>query len=445
MATDEIVKIRENTHFLGYMWVTQEVLYPNGGDQLVRTRNCWRIRYTITLRDKKARRALYAKVRAEANTLETQLSLVEQHTRTGVATQQQIEEWIERGWLTQEQAEIAFAGYAESADRKRLQQPQDTDYGAIHDAYEEYVANTSKGGRFGRNFSNNMSQARMVIAWLKQDCPSLPALTREAIISHLFDMKGSYSESSIRHFLIKLQLLLNHAVTLGMTAQNPARGISLRRDLNLRLKASRSRRILTAEEAKRLLDVSLDYPQYLNGGLPSLVRLGLYAGLRNEEMCWLKWQNIDFEQRIISVQETTDEVTGESWVPKDFEARRIDVKESCIEFLEQELQRQNEIGTGSPFVLPCGRTIGSKDPVDRRKHLYPTTPSKSFAKMIRDEKWDERITVYSLRHTYATMALRSSIDLSTLQKRMGHADLKTTMEYLHFIEPEQHPMDALPY
>jgi len=50
-----------------------------------------------------------------------------------------------------------------------------------------------------------------------------------------------------------------------------------------------------------------------------------------------------------------------------------------------------------------------------------------------------------MRHTYATMALRGGVDLRTLQKRMGHSDLKTTMEYLHFIEPEAHPMDKLPY
>ena len=77
--------------------------------------------------------------------------------------------------------------------------------------------------------------------------------------------------------------------------------------------------------------------------------------------------------------------------------------------------------------------------------MHPDSPSKAFARMIRDEKWDERITIYSMRHTYATMALRSGVDLRTLQKRMGHSDLKTTMEYLHFIEPEKHPMDKLPY
>ena len=161
-------------------------------------------------------------------------------------------------------------------------------------------------------------------------------------------------------------------------------------------------------------------------------------------MCWLKWDCIDWDQRILSIQETVCEATGETWVPKDYEARRIDVKQACIDFLRQERQRQQEAGHLGPFLLLAGR-IKAQKAEEPLKPVHPTTPSKSFAKMIRDENWDESITIYCLRHTYATMALRSGIDLRTLQKRMGHADLKTTMEYLHYIEPEAHPMDKLPY
>jgi integrase len=260
----------------------------------------------------------------------------------------------------------------------------------------------------------------------------------------LLSMKGRYTESSVRHFLIKTNLLLDQAVELGMAQDNPAREVSMRRDLNLRLRPSRERRTLTEEEIRQLLDASLRYPQYLNGGLPAVVRLGLYAALRNEEMCWLKWDCIDWDKRILTIQASVCEVTGESWLPKDFEARRIDVKEACIDFLRQEYQRQQAAGHGSPFVLPAG-TPNVADAGDRCKHVHPSTPTKSFGKMIHDEGMDEGITVYTLRHTYATMALRAGVDLRTLQKRMGHSDIKTTMAYLHFIEPEQHPMDVLRY
>ena len=409
-----------------------------------KARQCWRINYTLALRSKKTRRAKYAKSRSEANLMATQLERVEQATRTGMAIQHEIEDWIERGWLAENQAEVAFVGYADSSNRKQQLNPQSTDYERILESFSLYAENTSKGGRLGRNYSNNMSQARQVIAWLKAEWPNLPDLSPEGIRSHLFKMKDKYTESSIRHFLIKTHLLLDHAVKLRMIAENPAREVRLRRDLNIRVKPSKERRILTEEEARHLLDISMKYPEYLNGGLPTLVRLGLYAGLRNEEMCWLKWDCIDWDRRILSIQESVCEVTGATWVPKDYEARRIDVKEACIDFLLEEQERQLKGNNNSPFVLPAGRPGATRNEY-RQKPVHPNTPSKSFARMISDEKWDESITVYSLRHTYATMALRSGVDLRTLQKRMGHADIKTTMAYLHFIEPEEHPMDKLPY
>ncbi len=80
-------------------------------------RQCWRINYTLTLRNKKMRRAKYAKAKADANVLATQLGRIEQATRTGMATQHDIEEWIDRDWLAENQAETAFSGFAESIER----------------------------------------------------------------------------------------------------------------------------------------------------------------------------------------------------------------------------------------------------------------------------------------------------------------------------------------
>jgi len=138
------------------------------------------------------------------------------------------------------------------------------------------------------------------------------------------------------------------------------------------------------------------------------------------------------------------ELTGESWVPKDYEARRLDVKTDCIEYLKDERERQEKDDLLGPFVLPAG-TCKNSSPTDRLKPVYPDFPSKSFAKMIRDEGMDPTITVYSLRHTYVTMALRNGVDLRTVQRNMGHSDIRTTMDYLHYLDPEQHPIDSLPY
>ena len=124
--------------------------------------------------------------------------------------------------------------------------------------------------------------------------------------------------------------------------------------------------------------------------------------------------------------------------------RRLDVKKECIEYLAEERARREAEGSLGPFVLLAG-TSRNPSPRDRLKPVNPDSLSKSFAKMIRDEGMDPAITVYCLRHTYATMALRSGVDLRTVQRNMGHSDIRTTMDYLHYLDPEQHHMDKLPY
>ncbi|MBI2502699.1 MAG: site-specific integrase [Candidatus Latescibacteria bacterium] len=80
-----------------------------------------------------------------------------------------------------------------------------------------------------------------------------------------------------------------------------------------------------------------------------------------------------------------------------------------------------------------GRPIGSK------------ALTRAFARVVTGEKLHPDLTLYCLRHTYASALLRAGVDLRTVQARLGHSDLKTTMTYLHALEAEAHPTDALPY
>jgi site-specific recombinase XerD len=55
------------------------------------------------------------------------------------------------------------------------------------------------------------------------------------------------------------------------------------------------------------------------------------------------------------------------------------------------------------------------------------------------------LTIYFLRHTYCTALLRAGLDLRTVQRLMGHANIATTEYCLHAIETGVHPTDRLPY
>jgi integrase len=46
---------------------------------------------------------------------------------------------------------------------------------------------------------------------------------------------------------------------------------------------------------------------------------------------------------------------------------------------------------------------------------------------------DDPIVFHDLRHTFGTTCAAKGIDLRRIQAWMGHADLKTTQRYLHYV------------
>ena len=405
-------------------------------------RNNWRIGYYIRIDRKSIKKAKYAKTKADANLLKRKLERVEDGCKTALASKKDIDEWVQQGWLKKEEAEQIFIGYKETIARVEELVTESTDYDQILSAYEDYSADNSKGGVFKRTHKTNMGYARQVVAWLRADYPDLKKLDEEGVKSWLVYLKQSYAEWSVFHHFTKLRLLLDQAIRFKMISDNPARKMNMRQP-----RVASARRILDEKEIRIILEVSLHHRRWINGGIPTVVRLGLYAGLRNEEMIWLKWDCVDFKSRILTIKETTCELTGEKWKPKDYEMRRLDIKDACSDYLKQEQERQKKEKILGPFLLPGGgaRRLHHGDKPYFHKPLSSDAPQKAFAKMIHAQGLDKDITIYCFRHTYATMGLRSGIDLRTVQKNMGHSKIETTMEYLHYIEPERHPTDKLPY
>jgi integrase len=130
--------------------------------------------------------------------------------------------------------------------------------------------------------------------------------------------------------------------------------------------------------------------------------------------------------------------------------RRLDVKAPLIDYLSAEQQRQEELGLLGQWVL-VGGSETQKD--FRFRPLGQDSLGHAWAKMIAAERKKrqptginlDNILPYSLRHTYCTELLRAGVDIRTVQARMDHARLSTTQRYLHALEAEQHPTDALPY
>ena len=386
-----------------------------------------RVRYSIDGRERKK----YVRGREGAQRLKTVLSELEQAARTGVADAKKIRLWISERYLTSSDARSIWPGIGETLRRMGVIQP--TDWDAILDAYEDRAVAESKAHNpLRRTHVNTMGRARRVRDWWIQEAPDLPSVTVADVLRYRTEMQSEGKAPwTVFHHLTATRILFDRAIELEMMPENPAR------DSRVKLAQPKRRTrpmILTVEQAKHLLEAS-PKPEYtrLYGAVPTIVRHGLYAGLRDEETRWSSWTWLT-ERRMLTVQAA--DIPGERWEPKTAEAREIEVSPPYWDYLQALRERHLAEGILCDWMVP-GRYEGLPCGVD--------APQRAFRDFIKAEKLDHRITVYTLRHTFATSLLRKS-DLETVRERLGHSDIRTTQIYLQAMNLEdERPVDRLPY
>ena len=81
-------------------------------------------------------------------------------------------------------------------------------------------------------------------------------------------------------------------------------------------------------------------------------------------------------------------------------------------------------------------------------HLHPSTLQRACQQAAQRAGLLKRVRMHTLRHSYATHLLETGIDLPTIQRLLGHSNLRTTLRYLHVrqehLAATQSPLDRLP-
>jgi integrase len=159
------------------------------------------------------------------------------------------------------------------------------------------------------------------------------------------------------------------------------------------------------------------------------VRLTAYTGLRFGELRDLRWRDIDWEGRIVHVRRNTPSsapagVTSKR--PKGKRARSLPLIDQAVEVLS----RIQAIYPSAPndLVLP-NRANGMLGAGHVRNAFYRGLTRAGLG-YLRTK--NNPMTFHDLRHTFGTLAARK-LPLKEVQAYLGHADIATTMRYVHHV------------
>ena len=232
------------------------------------------------------------------------------------------------------------------------------------------------------------------------------------------------------------------AVDNGLTIRSPAE----------KLKAGgakpKEKEALTAEQCAQLEAAVKGTRAYI------FVMLGLYAGLRREEICGLRWRDIDLkaDPPRLTVNHAIRFAGGKAEFPSPLKSKAAHRTIPLPPNLAAALAQEKRYST-STFVLhaPDGEHItyqGMRNLVNIINRRGPMTEAQEAKRAARERelgrpiaarktqknivKIDFHVTPHLLRHTYITRLIEGGLDVKKVQYLAGHDDIRMTLNvYSH--------------
>lgn len=167
-------------------------------------------------------------------------------------------------------------------------------------------------------------------------------------------------------------------------------------------------------------------------------RIALFTGLREGEICGLKWRDVDADANVLWVRRSIGSGKGGTYEKstKTDKVRSVPITKSLSKLLAQWKARQIESFSSADTVLGEDSYIIG-DPVGyyRPGRLSKDWTYLSRALNIRGTE-GRLITFHDLRHTFATTAIAAGVDVKTVSSILGHGNAAMTLNIYTSADPD---------
>jgi integrase len=227
-------------------------------------------------------------------------------------------------------------------------------------------------------------------------------------------LDGKRSHRTVQKTMILLHGIMARAVRKGWITANPCENAE-----KVTVRRSDEFNVLSVEQVHAVARAATD------DLLAALFTVAAFTGLRQGELLALRWRHVDFANRILHVQRNF--VRGAEDTPKSHRVRSVPLSDQAMVVLDG-LSRREHFTGGDDLVFPS-EVGGHLLDDDVRDAFYASLEAADLGHLRAKA---DPIVFHDLRHTFGTLAIRRA-PVTDVQHWMGHADLATTMRYVHYV------------
>ncbi len=233
------------------------------------------------------------------------------------------------------------------------------------------------------------------------------------------------------HYLSVINRIFKYAVLMDVLNSNPF-------DKVIKPKSRQTQRkgnFLTKDELKGFLKLAskATLPYFF-----PLVHLMAYTGLRQGEALGLKWSDIDFENKKITVNKTAVRIKEKQTLqtPKTKNSKRvISIDPTTLSILKSWKKDQIKIyfKNGKQFEGDENFIFTNQ----RGDWVHIHNFIRYFKRFIADHGL-KPITPHGLRHTHASLLFSAGVEPKNISDRLGHSTVQITLDlYTHITEEQR--------
>lgn len=229
--------------------------------------------------------------------------------------------------------------------------------------------------------------------------------------------------SSVKKVHTVMSSIFHCAIRQGFIRENPCVNAILPKQ------EKKKKIFLDENQAKQLLEKTSDYSPF-----NTIIRLLLFTGMRAGECLGLQWEDIDFENNILTINHTLSYVDCVWFLstPKTLNSHRsIRLSDSIMDMLKYHKKQQADIREqlGDLWTQPTMVFTSLMGNFYDRSYL-----NKQFKDFLKANNLPH-ITLHDLRHCNATLLINNGVPLKIVSEHLGHCDIGITANiYGHVLE-----------